>query len=243
MVRSTSLSLGITSNTSPISSNVTSPTDPGSRASTPDNRNREQSYSQSHLKHTEMQIPPPHTTDEPPLSPEFTSLPPFPESPIGTPRGAQETSKGFFANLKASKSSNKVNSVLDPSIRQVPEDLSRKDLDSVEGTNTVYARANSPASTSDRLHTLQDLEIAAAADDNKTYLSAGELRRATQREQEQIIPRRPVGSPTRSQDAVRQGNVESTQSRKPKPRFGNLINRTRSVRANRIPPVCGIKQR
>ena len=239
MVRSSSLSLGIPPNPSPISSNVTSPTDPGSRASTPgsatESRTQEQSHSQPRLTHTELQMSHSHATPDPPLSPEFTSLPPFPESPIETPRGGQESSKGFFANLKASKSSNKVNSVLDPSIRQVPDDVSRKDLDTVEGTKAVYARTDSPGPTSDLSHTMNDLESTAPANDSKTFLSADELSRTIQREHEQLIPRRPVGSPTRSDDAIRHGKMENPQMKKPKPRFSNLINRTRFVRPDDVP--------
>lgn len=241
MVRSTSLSLGIPPNPSPISSNVTSPTDPGSRASTPGGAtgsgSQERAHSQPRLTLMESQMPPSHATGDPPLSPEFTSLPPFPESPNESPRVGQEPSKGFFANLKASKSSNKVNSVLESSIRQVSDDVSRKELDTIEGTNTTYARTHSPGSTSDLRHTLHDLESTAPADDSKTFLSADELRRTTQREQAQIIHRRPVGSPTRSDDAVRHGKMESSQMKKPKPRFSNLITRTRSVRTDfMLPP-------
>ena len=238
MVRSTSLSLGIPPDPSPISSNVTSPTDPGSRSSTPSGARetwtQEQSHTQSRLDQSQMQLPPANVIGDPPLSPELTSLPPFPDSPTEHPRGGQEPSKGFFANLKASKSSNKVNSVLDPSIRQVSDDGLRKDFDTLEGTYTNEARANSSGSTSGRLHTLQDLEASMAADDNKTFLSADELRRTTHRDQEQLIPRRPVGSPTRSDEAARHGKGESLQMKKPKPRFSNLINRTRSVRTNDI---------
>ena len=241
MVPSTSLSLGIPPNPSPISSNVTSPTDPGSRASTPgsvtESRSQEHSHSQSWLNHTELQMGPSHAAGDPPLSPEFTSLPPFPESPMETPRGGPESSKGFFANLKASKSSNKVNNVLDPSIRQVSEDVSRREIDDSDGTNTAFARSSSPGSMPDSSHTLHDLGTTAPAGESKTFLSADELKRTTQREQEQHIPRRPVGSPTRSDDAVRHGKMDNAQSKKPKPRFGNLINRTRSVQPHHPTPT------
>jgi hypothetical protein len=43
-----------------------------------------------------------------PSSPTFTSLPPFPTSPGQTPRHARDPSKSFFSNLKASKSSFKI---------------------------------------------------------------------------------------------------------------------------------------
>ena len=235
MVRSTSLSLGIPANPSPISSNVTSPTDPGSHPSTPGStagsRTQELSLPQSRLNHTELQFSSSHATEEPPLSPEFTSLPPFPESPGETPRGGQESSKGFFANLKASKSSNKVNSVSEPTIRQVSDNAARRDVDVLEDSD--FSRKNQ-GSTPDLSLPIRELESAAPSNTNKTLLSANEPKKPGQREREQHIPRRPVGSPTRSDDTTGRGRMESLQVKKPKPRFSNLINRTRSVSMNEI---------
>ena len=236
MVRSTSLSLGIPSNPSPISSNVTSPTDPGSHPSTPGStsgsRTQDHSLPQSRLNYTELQIPPSHTIEDPPLSPEFTSLPPFPDSPDETPRGGHESSKGFFANLKASKSSNKVNNVSEPTIRQVPEDVSRRDVDVLD--TSEYSRKNLGSTPDLRLPTPEP-EPTVPLNNGKTLLSVNEPKRAGQREREQHIPRRPVGSPTRSDDATGKGQMETLQVKKPKPRFSNLINRTRSVRMSDIP--------
>ena len=62
--------------------------------------------------------------EDQPTSPEFTSLPPFPSSPTSTSRQAREASRGFFSNLKASKSSSKVHHI-EPTIRQVSEDVPR----------------------------------------------------------------------------------------------------------------------
>lgn len=59
-----------------------------------------------------------------PKSPTFTSLPPYPTSPEHTPKHAHNPSKSFFTNLKASKSSAKIQSP-ESTIRKVsdnPED-------------------------------------------------------------------------------------------------------------------------
>ena len=230
MVRSTSLALGIPSNPSPISSNVTSPTDPGSHPSTPGSttgsRAQEHSIPQTRLNHTELQIASSYGVEGPPLSPEFTSLPPFPESPAEFPRGGQESSKGFFANLKASKSSNKVNNVSEPTIRQVSEDASRRDADISD--NPDYAR-KILNSTPDLRFPTPDPEPTITLNHNINLLSVDEQKKSGQNERERVIPRRPVGSPTRSGEAVGKSGAESLQVKKPKPRFGNLINRTRSV--------------
>ena len=58
-----------------------------------------------------------------PTSPSFTSLPPFPTSPEATPKHVRDPSKSFFSNLKASKSSSKIQQV-EPTIRAVRQDSS-----------------------------------------------------------------------------------------------------------------------
>ena len=58
-----------------------------------------------------------------PRSPTFTSLPPFPTSPQHTPKHARDPSRSFFANLKASKSSAKIQSP-ESTIRKVPREAS-----------------------------------------------------------------------------------------------------------------------
>ena len=56
-----------------------------------------------------------------PTSPTFTSLPPYPTSPQHTPKHARDPSRSFFANLKASKSSVKIQSP-ESTIRKVPQE-------------------------------------------------------------------------------------------------------------------------
>ncbi|MCJ1389714.1 hypothetical protein MMC18_002571 [Xylographa bjoerkii] len=56
-----------------------------------------------------------------PTSPTFTSLPPYPTSPQHTPKHARDPSRSFFANLKASKSSIKIQSP-ESTIRKVSQE-------------------------------------------------------------------------------------------------------------------------
>ncbi|MCJ1431818.1 hypothetical protein MMC27_001173 [Xylographa pallens] len=56
-----------------------------------------------------------------PTSPTFTSLPPYPASPQHTPKHARDPSRSFFANLKASKSSTKIQSP-ESTIRTIPQE-------------------------------------------------------------------------------------------------------------------------
>ena len=56
-----------------------------------------------------------------PSSPGFTSLPPFPASPTSSSKHGRDHSKSFFSNLKASKSSAKIQPA-EPTIRKVQQD-------------------------------------------------------------------------------------------------------------------------
>jgi hypothetical protein len=56
-----------------------------------------------------------------PLSPTFTSLPPFPSSPGMMSKHTRDPSRSFFANLKASKSSSKIQHP-EATIRKVSQD-------------------------------------------------------------------------------------------------------------------------
>lgn len=73
-----------------------------------------------------------------------TSLPPVPSSPKNIPRHGQ--SRSLFGNLRAAKSSNKVNN-LETTIRQVSEDLPR---DNTKGREAgLYSLGKGPGSTPD----------------------------------------------------------------------------------------------
>lgn len=140
MARPASLSLAVPKTTSAISSTLTSPTDAGSSSSSPRGVNPAIDRSAG------LPIVQQPTKEDQPSSPEITSLPPFPSSPKDTPKHAREPSKGFFSNMKASKSSNKVHHV-EPTIRQVSEDTLGSN--SKVNETSIYSMRKSPGSTPD----------------------------------------------------------------------------------------------
>jgi hypothetical protein len=140
MTRPASLSLAVPNTTSAVKSTPIPPTDGGSSSSSPRGAHPN---SDRQLGLEVAQNP---TREDQPSSPEITSLPPFPSSPKDVPKHVREPSKGFFSNLKASKSSNKVHHV-EPTIRKVSEDttgnISRLD------ENSIYSTRKSSRSTPD----------------------------------------------------------------------------------------------
>lgn len=170
MARTMPLSLGIPKSSSPISSTITSPTDPGSNPSSPSgfsSSNTGDLLSEARPASKERH-PSSSLREQIPSSPEITSLPPFPSSPKAKPRQIQESSKRFFSNLKSSKSSHKIHASTEPTIRQVSEELSRGKIDLTEGS--VYSRP-SPGSTPDLSLSTFDSAFA-EEDDSKSHLQA-----------------------------------------------------------------------
>lgn len=134
MPRPASLCLTMPPSTSAVSSTATSPADAGdvrSSLSSPASTSAENAPSAAmnpnsggiHLPTTSS-----HPPEAEPSSPEITSLPPFPPSPKDTPKHTRESSKSFFSNLKASKSSSKIHTV-EPTIRQVSEETPRSKVE------------------------------------------------------------------------------------------------------------------
>ena len=70
-----------------------------------------------------------------PTSPTLTSLPPYPASPETSSKHVREQSRSFFANLKASKSSAKIQP-LESTIRKVPRERSPQDENSKKPNRT-----------------------------------------------------------------------------------------------------------
>ncbi|KAL9103877.1 MAG: hypothetical protein Q9163_001114 [Psora crenata] len=205
MPRPASLSLAMPKSISTVSSTVTSPTDGESCVSSPTNSNANPvppggsaRYHKASKSEATVLVDP-HSPELQPASPGITSLPPFPSSLKNSPKHARESSKGFFSNLKASKSSNKVQYV-EPTIRQVSEELSRDQLGQQQ--EPIYSLHKTPGSTPDL--SLSDVEV-----------SSIEARQ---------------GVSVASQSAIAPSPIEHSYLRKPKPRFSNLINRTRSIR-------------
>lgn len=162
MSKRVSLSLVMPNNKSPISSTITSPSDPGSRSPSPAGQRRAQPQSKTRVQKDDSandsanrgtsynsQKSGPGSTpvsSAEPRSPTLTSLPQIPPSPKNGSKHAREQSRSFFANLKASKSTNRVHQV-EPTIRQVSEDSPRSKA--IIKENTVYSIRKSPGSTPD----------------------------------------------------------------------------------------------
>ena len=133
---------------SPVSSAITSPSEPRTRSPSPSSPISQQGSGRPY--HAEARKDTQRNTHSElgvnPASPTLTSLPPFPSSPKSAPKHIRDQSKSFFANLKASKSSNKIQN-FEPTIRQVSEDTTRahKEL----GENSLYSLRKSPGSTPD----------------------------------------------------------------------------------------------
>ena len=145
MARPALLSLTVPKRASAINSDITSPAEAGSNSPSP------REAISVNARKFDPDTPQSPSAEGQPNSPDFTSLPPFPSSPKDGPRHAREPSKGFFSNLKASKSSNKVHQVepskVQPTIRQVSEDIPRRKHDMNE--NSIYSLRKSPGSTPD----------------------------------------------------------------------------------------------
>ena len=149
MAKAQSLSVATPNTLSPVSSAITSPTEPRSRSASP----RAPEYRQDTSERTEADTETysqansePQSTRDPPGSPNLTSLPPFPSSPKSTPKHLRDQSKSFFANLKASKSSNKVHT-MESTIRQVTDDATRSEKDLRE--HGMYSLRKNTGSTPD----------------------------------------------------------------------------------------------
>ncbi|KAL9022543.1 MAG: hypothetical protein Q9185_000253 [Variospora sp. 1 TL-2023] len=198
---------------SPISSTVTSPSDPDSRAASP--HHIQETGTLQHRagnESTGIRDDSPITYDTRNLQGStLTSLPSVPQSPKNVPRHGQ--SRSLFGNLKAAKSSNKVNK-LETTIRQVSADQPRDHTNGeVAG---IYSLGKGPGST-------PDLSLSTLTTSSLDILG-GHYRPDT--------AQRPVGSSILSDTALLTTSTSSTASRKNKPRFAQLLTRTRSIRTD-----------
>ena len=145
MVRPASLSLAMPKHVSPVSSTITSPIEGEHSSPSPRHFHTSSAENPQSLE--------PHSINDQSNSPDLTSMPPFPTSPLDTPNHSREPSRGFFANMKPSKSSSKMFN-MEPTIRHVSEDTARSNVDSSE--RSLYSLRKSPGSTPDlSLLTLQ----------------------------------------------------------------------------------------
>ncbi|KAL8828799.1 MAG: hypothetical protein Q9191_002386 [Dirinaria sp. TL-2023a] len=199
---------------SPVSSAITSPSEPRTRSPSPSSQTSQQvsgrPYRAISRKDTQQSTHPQSAAD--PTSPTLTSLPPFPSSPKSAPKHIRDQSKSFFANLKASKSSNKIQN-FEPTIRQVSEDTTRGHKELRE--NSFYSLRKSPGSTPDLSKSTFDNSSADVADDTQSQSD---------------VPQRPTGTSILSDTALVTSQSEYNNLKKGRPRFAQLLNRTRSMR-------------
>ncbi|KAI4141579.1 MAG: hypothetical protein L6R39_005279 [Caloplaca ligustica] len=120
---------------SPISSAVSTPSEPNSRTESPSNPQNEvlqQDEAQNGTSNARDMSPSLEETTQDPDASAVTSLPSVPSSPKNVPKHGP--SRSLFGNLKAAKSSNKVHK-LETTIRQVSEDLPR---DKINGGGAAF---------------------------------------------------------------------------------------------------------
>lgn len=146
-VKSKSLSLAMPQAASPISSAVSTPSEPNSRTESPSNPQNEvlqQDEAQNGTSNARDMSPSLEETTQDPDASAVTSLPSVPSSPKNVPKHGP--SRSLFGNLKAAKSSNKVHK-LETTIRQVSEDLPRDKING--GGAAFYSLDKGPGSTPD----------------------------------------------------------------------------------------------
>ena len=149
MAKPGALSVAIPNTPSPISSAITSPTEPRSRSLSPGSpvsHNATSDRTRTHTKAYSQADDEAFSPTHPPGSPDLTSLPPFPASPKSTPKHIRDQSKSFFSNLKASKSSNRIHTV-ESTIRQVSDDATSSNKDLSE--TRMYSVRKNTGSTPD----------------------------------------------------------------------------------------------
>jgi hypothetical protein len=235
MPRSTTLSLVLPSAASPIDSAVTSPTNSEPAPASPqsntneeylwENKENQPSPARKEFPALRLQLTQPA---QGPPSPHLTSPTSFPSSPKPSSKHMRDPSKSFFANLKASKSSNRVNQT-EPTIRHVPPELARADSPP-DSISAIYSIRKGSGSTPDVSKSSLGAESSSWGKFGPTLPSAGPVdnSHAVSLAPSQTAGQPPAGASTSSDSVPAQGATESL--RKSKPRFGQLLNRTRSTR-------------
>ena len=199
--------LSIPQTGSPVGSAITSTT--GSRSHSPSSQSL--SLAQEEIKaFSKSKHDGDSDVEEPSTSSAITSLPQFPASPKNASQHTRDHSKSFFSNLKASKSSHKVQTP-QPSIRTVTDDQTEPSRRRPE----MYNMRSRTDSTPDLGKiTFQDSEQPQAIE---TDLDSG--------------LRRPAGTSVLS-DSVILDKTESSHNKKNRPKFAHLLNRTMSTRGD-----------
>ena len=138
-----------------------------------------------------------------PTSPTISAIPHYPESPPGSPKYGRDPSKSFFSNLMASKSSHRL---------QSPDR---------NGTG-VSERATSKSRASSKDRTLYSLRNRGSTPDLPKTIRIPEKAAVVAAESHE--------SDNSSQKAAGDETVQPLANRRPKPRFGGILSRTKSIR-------------
>ncbi|KAL9597405.1 MAG: hypothetical protein Q9219_005158 [cf. Caloplaca sp. 3 TL-2023] len=196
---------------SPASSAITSPSESASPKLEHD-VNPSQDNWQSTSNGT-SESPQNHAEAPSPAEHAVSSNPTIPSSPQRVIKHGQQHSRSLFGNIKAAKSSNKVNK-LEPTIRQVSEDIPRDYARG--GEATLYSLDKGSGSTPDlSLSTLNTSTLDIPGGQEKTNTI-----------------QRPVGPSILSDTALVTTSAASINTRKNRPRFAHLLTRTRSIRTD-----------
>ncbi|OKL61770.1 hypothetical protein UA08_02462 [Talaromyces atroroseus] len=147
----------------------------------------------------------PYEAAEPP-TPNFTAMPQYPPSPKENPKHNRDPSRSFFANLKASKSSHKI---------------SNSDSSGLSAEQASKSRGNSR----DRSH--HTLRKNGSTSD---LLEAAS--RAAKERAEDVRGDTPNGHGIDDSRHTSEHVLQGHTLKKSKPRFANLLSRTRSIRVD-----------
>jgi hypothetical protein len=136
-------------------------------------------------------------------SPTISAIPPYPESPPGSPKHGRDPSKSFFSNLMASKSSHR--------------------LQSPDRNGTGFSeRATSKSRASSKDRALHPLRNKGSTPDLPKAIRVPEKAAVVAAESHE-----PDNMPAK---AAGDEGVQSSANRKTKPRFGGILSRTKSIR-------------
>lgn len=169
-----------------------------------------------------------------PKSSTFTSLPSLPTTLKSTPKHAHDPSKSFFSNIKASKSSSRLQPA-EGTIRHVAEDNSTADICVSE--NSIYSMRPSSGSSPDlRKPTFGSSETDKTVGKSQICpftshcYHANTLLPADDTYHDFNVRRPPTGISAVSDSMLHQNSPNNLAPKRSKPRFPRLLTRTRSIR-------------
>ncbi|EAS28799.3 rho GTPase activator [Coccidioides immitis RS] len=143
-----------------------------------------------------------------PQTPDITAIPPFPSSPRDTSKHGRDTSKSFFTNFKASRSTNKVH-ISDTSLGR-PEE---KPVSRGSSKDRIVHKSKGHNNSSSSLA--------------KASTGSGKSKGEGFDDKSQSSPQSINGKATEDIE-----NIHTLTPKKSKPRFASLLTRSRSIRVD-----------